>query len=308
MGLLDGKVAIVTGAGHGIGRGHAMELAKRGARVVVNDLGGSVRGEGASPAADDTVKLIADRGGVAVPNYADVSDYDAAGGMIAQAVDEFGRLDIVVNNAGIVRDAAVWNMDVNDWDAVMKVHVRGTWCPSHHAAKYWREQAKGAAGRLHARIINTTSGAGLGGNFGQTGYATAKAAIVGMTLTLAQELYKTGVTANCIGPAGMTRITASIPGSGDVIEPDDLGEGDWNGMDPKNSSPVVAWLASNESDLVTGQVIRVIHDRIILMQGWTEKRFVASGEQAWDADQLGQILATELFQTRHPGMVFAPAD
>jgi NAD(P)-dependent dehydrogenase (short-subunit alcohol dehydrogenase family) len=134
MGLLDGKVAIVTGAGHGIGRGHAMELARHGARVVVNDLGGSVRGEGTSPAADDTVALIAGRGGVAVPNYADVSDYDAAGAMVAQAREECGRLDILGNNAGSVRVAAIWNMDVNDWDAGMKVHVRGTWCPSHHAA------------------------------------------------------------------------------------------------------------------------------------------------------------------------------
>ena len=211
MPLLEGKVAIVTGAGHGIGRGHAMELAKHGASVVVNDLGGSERGEGSGARREDTVKLITDRGGVAVPNFADVSDFDKSGEMVQQAIDEFGKLDILVNNAGIVRDAAIWNMKVEDWDAVMKVHVRGTWCPTHHASKHWRERAK--EGPLKARIVNTTSGAGLGGNFGQTNYATAKAAIVGMTLTLAQELYKTGVTANCIGPAGLTRITATMPGS-----------------------------------------------------------------------------------------------
>ena len=302
MALLEGKVAIVTGAGHGIGRGHAMELAKHGASVVVNDLGGSERGEGSGSAAEDTVKLITDRGGVAVPNFADVSDYDKSGEMVQQAIDEFGKLDILVNNAGIVRDAAIWNMKVEDWDAVMRVHVRGTWCPTHHASKHWRERAK--EGPLKARIVNTTSGAGLGGNFGQTNYATAKAAIVGMTLTLAQELYKTGVTANCIGPAGLTRITATMPGSDPALEPDSVPEGEWNAMDPKNSSPVVAWLASDDAQYVTGQVIRVIHDKLFLMQGWTEKKSISSGGKPWDAEQLGSIMATEVFGSRHPGMRF----
>jgi NAD(P)-dependent dehydrogenase (short-subunit alcohol dehydrogenase family) len=303
--MLDGKIAIVTGAGHGIGRGHAMELAKHGAKVVVNDLGGSERGEGTGSAAEDTVKLITDRGGVAVPNFADVSDHDQSGEMVQQAIDEFGRLDVLVNNAGIVRDAAIWNMNVDDWDAVMKVHVRGTWCPSHHASKHWRERAK--EGPLRARIVNTTSGAGLGGNFGQTSYATAKAAIVGMTLTLALELYKTGVTANCIGPAGLTRITATMPGSPPAIEPDEVPEGEWNAMDPKNSSPVVAWLASDDAQYVTGQVIRVVHDRIILMQGWTEKKSISSGDKAWNAEELASLMATEIFGSRHPGMRFDPS-
>ncbi len=222
MGLLDGKVAIVTGAGHGIGRGHALELARQGAKVVVNDLGGSVRGEGTGRAADDTVALIEKAGGTAVSNYADVSNHQQAGELVQQAVDAFGKLDIVINNAGIVRDAAIWNMPEGDFDAVMAVHVKGTWNVSHHAAKYWRAQAKAGA-TFTGRIINTTSGAGLGGNFGQTSYATAKAAIVGLTLTLALELYKMGVTVNAIGPAGLTRITASIPGAGDAFEPDALG-------------------------------------------------------------------------------------
>src|SRR6195952_6013720 len=203
MGLLDGKVAIVTGAGHGIGRGHALELARQGAKVVVNDLGGSVRGEGAGRAADETVSLIGKAGGTAVSNYGDVSSYQQAAELIQQAVDAFGKLDIVINNAGIVRDAAVWNMPEADFDAVMGVHVKGTWNTSTHAAKYWRAQSKAGAG-INGRLINTTSGAGLGGNFGQTGYATAKAAIVGLTLTLAQELYRSHVTVNCIGPAGPT--------------------------------------------------------------------------------------------------------
>jgi NAD(P)-dependent dehydrogenase (short-subunit alcohol dehydrogenase family) len=302
VGLLDGKVAIVTGAGHGIGRGHAMEMARHGAKVVVNDLGGSERGEGAGKAADDTVQLITDAGGEAVSNYGDVSDHDQCGELVQQAIDTFGQLDILVNNAGIVRDAAIWNMKVEDWDAVMRVHVRGTWCPTHHASKHWRERAK--EGPLKARIVNTTSGAGLGGNFGQTNYATAKAAIVGMTLTLAQELYKTGVTANCIGPAGLTRITATMPGSDPALEPDSVPEGEWNPMDPKNSSPVVAWLASDDAQYVTGQVIRVIHDKMFLMQGWTEKKSISSGGKPWDAEQLTSIMATELFGSRHPGMRF----
>jgi len=257
MGLLDGKVAIVTGAGHGIGRGHAMELARHGANVVVNDLGGSVGGEGSSKDADLTVKIIESRGGVAVANYEDVADHAGAGRMIAQAVDTWGKLDILVNNAGIVRDGAIWNMTADDFDAVIRVHVKGTWGPSHWAAKHWRERSQ-AGETFTGRIINTTSGAGLVGNFGQTSYATAKAAIAGLTQTLSLELYKMGVTVNAIGPAGATRITATMPGSPAVIEPDDLAEDEWNPMDPAASSPVVAWLASDDSQHVTGQVIRAV--------------------------------------------------
>jgi NAD(P)-dependent dehydrogenase (short-subunit alcohol dehydrogenase family) len=303
VGLLDGKVVIVTGAGHGIGRGHALEMAKHGAQIVVNDLGGDVRGEGSSRAADDTVALVEARGGVAVANYADVSDHEQAGALVQQAIDTFGRLDVLVNNAGIVRDAAIWNLPVDDWDLVMRVHVRGTWSCSHHAARYWRDQSK-TGEQLRARIINTTSGAGLGGNFGQSGYATAKAAIVGLTLTLALELYKTGVTVNCVGPSGLTRITATIPGQGEAFEPDDVPEGQYRPLDPSNASPLVAWLASDEAGYVTGQVIRCINDEIILMEGWREKKKVCSNEQRWDAAQLGSIMATEIFGTRHPGMRF----
>ena len=236
MGLLDGKVAIVTGAGHGIGRGHAMELAKQGAKVVVNDLGGSVDGEGTSRDADLTVKIIESRGGVAVASYEDVADHEGAGRLVAQAVDTWGQLDILVNNAGIVRDGAIWNMDDADFDAVLRVHVKGSWSPSHWAAKHWR--ARSTAGETFTgRIINTTSGAGLVGNFGQTSYATAKAAIAGLTQTLSLELYRMGVTVNAVGPAGATRITATMPGAPAVIEPDDLGDDEFNPMDPATSSP-----------------------------------------------------------------------
>ena len=291
MGLLDGKIAIVTGAGHGIGRGHALELAKHGARVVVNDLGSSVAGEGASQDADLIVKLIEQRGGQAVANYGDVADETQSGEMIQQAVDTWGRLDVLVNNAGIVRDGAIWNMTATDFDAVMRVHVRGTWLPSHHAAKHWRARAQ-AGETFTGRIINTTSGAGLVGNFGQTNYATAKAAIAGLTQTLSLELYKLGVTVNAIGPAGATRITGTMPNAPKVIEPDEVPEDEFNPMDPSVSSPVVAWLASDESQLVTGQVIRAVAENIILMQGWTDGPKLSNGGQ--DACARSQTRLTQV--------------
>src|ERR1700744_4510751 len=179
--LLEGKVALVTGAGHGIGRAHALELASHGATVVVNDLGSSVSGEGNGRDADVVVGLIAARGGKAIADYGDVGDEDQVEGMVAKAFDEFGHLDIVVNNAGIVRDRAIWNMSAADFDLVMRVHVRGTWLVSRAVAKRWRAIAKSDGGSVYGRIINTTSGAGLLGNFGQTTYGPAKAAIRGRT-------------------------------------------------------------------------------------------------------------------------------
>lgn len=304
MALLDGKVALVTGAGHGIGRGHAMELAKHGASVIVNDLGGSLRGEGSGTAADETVALIEKAGGTAVANFGDVGDFAAAGEMVRQAADTYGKLDIVVNNAGIVRDAAIWNLAEKDFDAVLRVHVKGTFNVTHHAVLQWRARNKAGEAKVHGRVINTTSGAGLGGNFGQTSYAAAKAAIVGMTQTWAQELFRMGVTVNAVGPSGLTRITATMPGMGESFEPDEVPEGEYRPMDPSLSSPLVAWLASDEADHVTGHVIRSIEDRIIWMQGWTERKVVAAGGKKWDATQLGGVIATEIFESRHPGMRF----
>jgi len=301
MGLLDGKIAIVTGAGHGIGRGHALELAKHGAKVIVNDLGSSVSGEGTSHDADLTVKLIEARGGEAVANYEDVADHDGAGRMIAQAADTWGRLDILVNNAGIVRDQAIWNMSESDFDAVLRVHVKGTWAPSHWAARHWRDRAK-AGETFTGRVINTVSGAGLVGNFGQTNYATAKAGIAGLTQTLSLELYKLGVTVNAVGPAAATRITATMPGAPAVIEPDDVPEDEWNRMDPAVSSPLVAWLASDQAQHVTGQVIRAVAEDIIWMQGWSDGPKVSNGGKRWDATTLGTVLATDVFRTRAPGL------
>jgi NAD(P)-dependent dehydrogenase (short-subunit alcohol dehydrogenase family) len=306
VGMLDGKVAIVTGAGHGIGRGHSMELAKHGAKVVVNDLGGSEKGEGASRAADDTVKLVEDRGGEAVANYGDVSDHDQCGALVQQALDTYGRLDIVVNNAGIVRDAAIWNMPVEDFDKVLAVHLRGTWSMCHHAARYFRARSK-AGEPVNGRIINTTSGAGLTGNFGQSSYATAKAAIVGLTLTVAQELATSGVTVNCVGPSGLTRITATMPGMPDSFEPDEIADDDFHPMDPANSSPLVAWLASDDAAYVNGQVIRSLDDRIIWMQGWREKKTISNEGKKWDATKLPARMGGEVFGVRPQGLKFEQA-
>jgi NAD(P)-dependent dehydrogenase (short-subunit alcohol dehydrogenase family) len=302
MGLLDGKVAIVTGAGHGIGRGHALELARQGAAVVVNDLGGSVKGEGTGRDADLTVDIITSRGGTAAANYADVSDEAQSGEMIAQAVDQFGRLDILVNNAGIVRDGSIFNMSVDDFDAVIKVHLRGTWLPCKHAAVHWRAVNKETGLPVNGRIINTVSGAGLTGNFGQSNYAPAKAAIASLTQTLSLELYKAGVTVNAIGPAAATRITATMPNAPSVIEPDEIPEDEWNPMDPAVSSPVVAWLASDEADHVTGQIIRAVGENIILMEGWSDGATLNNGGRRWDATRLGQQFATDVFHTRAPGL------
>ena len=302
MALLDGKVCIVTGAGHGIGRAHALELARHGASVVVNDLGTSVTGDGADhKAADLTVELITQRGGTAVASYDDVADYDAAGRLVQQAVDAFGRLDVLVNNAGIVRDGAIWNMTEADFDAVIRVHLKGTWAPSHHAARHWRARAK-AGERVTGRIINTTSGAGLVGNFGQSNYATAKAGIAGLTQTLSLELYKLGVTVNAVGPAAATRITGTMPGAPAVIEADEVPEDEWNPMDPAVSSPLVAWLASDESQHVTGQVIRAVGEQIVWMRGWSEGPSISNGGRRWDATTLGQQLNTDVFGTRAPGL------
>jgi NAD(P)-dependent dehydrogenase (short-subunit alcohol dehydrogenase family) len=301
MGLLDGKVCIVTGAGHGIGRAHAMELARHGAAVIVNDLGGSVTGEGAGRDADLTVGIIEERGGKASANYADVSDEEQAAAMVAQAVDEHGRLDVLVNNAGIVRDGAIWNMSPADFDAVVRVHLRGTWLPCHFAARHWRERSQ-AGETFTGRVINTVSGAGLVGNFGQTNYAPAKAAIASLTQTLSLELYKLGVTVNAVGPAAATRITGTMPGAPAVIEPDDVPDDEWNRMDPAVSSPLVAWLASDESQMVTGQVIRAVAEDIILMQGWTDGPKISNGSKRWDATKLGMQLATDVFGTRAPGL------
>jgi NAD(P)-dependent dehydrogenase (short-subunit alcohol dehydrogenase family) len=206
-----------------------------------------------------------------------------------------------VNNAGIVRDSAIWNMSEGDFDAVLNVHVKGTWAPCHWAARHWRDRNK-AGESFTGRVINTTSGAGLVGNFGQTNYATAKAGIAGMTQTLSLELLKLGVTVNCVGPAAATRITGTMPGAPEVIEADDVPDGEWNRMDPSVSSPLVAWLASDESQHVTGQIIRAVAENIILMKGWADGPTINNKGKRWDAEKLGRQLGTDVFFTQAPGL------
>ncbi|OYX21985.1 MAG: short-chain dehydrogenase [Rhodobacterales bacterium 32-66-9] len=300
-GILDGKVALVTGAGHGIGRGHALELARQGAKVVINDLGGNAKGEGEGRDADVVVDIIKSRGGEAVADYGNVGDEAAAEAMVKRGIDEWGRLDIVVNNAGIVRDKAIWNMSADDFDLVMNVHLRGTWLTCRAAAQHWRAVSKAGSGRYPGRIINTTSGAGLLGNFGQTNYAAAKAGIAGLTLTLAVELAAIGVTANLISPGGLTRISSTL-GMGAPKEPDDFGPDEFDPLDPSLGSPAVAWLASDEAQMVSGQCIRAVRDRLSVLKGWHEAAGITSGGKRWKTEEIGKILATDLFGTRAPGL------
>jgi NAD(P)-dependent dehydrogenase (short-subunit alcohol dehydrogenase family) len=300
VGVLDGKVAIVTGAAHGIGRGHAMELAAEGARVVVNDLGCTVTGEDRSNDADLTVALIRGRGGDAVADYEDVAELEGACRMVERAIDTYGRLDILVNNAGIARDAMIFNMTEEAWDAVIRVHLKGTFAPTHHAARYWRAEHK--AGRAVAgRVINTTSSAGIFGNVGQANYATAKAGIIGFTMTTSVELRRIGVTVNCVSPTGSTRITATIPsGHISVKEPDEYDS--YDKMDPSSGSPVVAWLASDAASHVTGQVFRVFGDMVARVVPAGYGPTVTAGDRRWSATEVGQRIDVDIFGCATPGI------
>ncbi len=251
MGVLEQKIAIVTGAGHGIGRGEALELARQGAKVVVNDVGGSVHGGGVDKRpADDVVDVIKAAGGEAVANYDDVGDWEGARSLVAQAVAEFGRLDVLVNNAGIVRDAMLFSMKEEDFDAVVRVHLKGTFACTHHASVYWREESK--AGRQpRAAVVNTVSSAGLQGNVGQANYGAAKAGIAALTVITSLELSRYGVRANAVAPGGMTRITGTLMKNAEVREPDQFADDEYDPMNPGNSAPMVAWLASDEALHVT---------------------------------------------------------
>jgi NAD(P)-dependent dehydrogenase (short-subunit alcohol dehydrogenase family) len=280
-GRLEGRVAIVTGAGRGIGRGEALALAAEGVAVVVNDLGGSTGGEGDDHTpAEEVVKEIKDAGGRAVANYSDVSDYDACEGMVRQALDEFGQLDILVNNAGILRDRMIFKMEESDWDAVIAVHLKGTFAPTHHAAKYWREQSK-AGNQPDARVINTSSPSGIYGNVGQSNYGAAKAGIASFTTIVAMELANYGVTCNAIAPAAYTRMTKDLPGFSELTE-EQIG-----GMDPRWIANVACWLASAESASITGRVFDVVGDRVGVAEGWV---LGPHGSQSDDPEGLGDVM------------------
>jgi NAD(P)-dependent dehydrogenase (short-subunit alcohol dehydrogenase family) len=302
--LLDGKVAIVTGAGHGVGRGHALDLAAAGARVVVNDLGGSARGEGANegPAAE-VAEIIRDRGGEAVANFDDVSSFDGARNMVQQAIDSFGDLDVLVNNAGILRDRMIFNMDEDDWDAVVKVHLKGHFAPSRHACEYWRDRSKQIDGPVHASLICTTSLVGLIGNIGQTNYAAAKGGIAVFTIALALEMERYGVRANCVAPSGTTRLITMTQGSDEPPrEPEDYGE--WEPRDPGNVAPLVTWLASDLSRHVSGQVFFSYGATITHYQPWTPNVTVSvpGGNRKWTPEEIGAALDRLAFRSRPPGL------
>jgi NAD(P)-dependent dehydrogenase (short-subunit alcohol dehydrogenase family) len=277
--VLEGKVAIVTGAGRGIGREHALALARAGAKVVVNDLGGSMSGEGSDLGpAQEVVEEIKALGGEAAANGENVADFAGAERMVRQAVEEFGRLDILVNNAGILRDRMLVNMTEEEWDAVIAVHLKGHFAPTRHAAAYWRELAKGGE-TLHARVITTSSPSGVFGNVGQANYGAAKGAIASFTLIAAQELGRYGVTVNCLAPNARTRMTEETFGELAVPE-----EG-FDALDPANIAPVVVALCTDEAQGITGQCFFIYGGSVNVLRPWDAGELFAA-EGGWEPEEL----------------------
>jgi NAD(P)-dependent dehydrogenase (short-subunit alcohol dehydrogenase family) len=287
-GVCAGRVAIVTGAGRGIGRGHALELARQGARVVVNDIGGSLDGEGSDTGpAQAVVDEITASGGEAVANTDDVADWAGAANLVKTAIASFGQLDVLVNNAGILRDRMLVNMSEGEWDAVIRVHLKGTFAPLRHAAEHWRDRAK-AGEDVAARIINTSSTSGLFANPGQGNYGAAKSGIASLTLIAAKELGRYGVTANAVAPGARTRMTENLRPRGGATRPE-AGEGEWDPRDPENIAPLVAWLASEQSGSVTGQVFLVGGGRIHVAKNWQRGPGFDKGAR-WDPAELGAVV------------------
>lgn len=287
MGILDGRVAVITGAGRGIGREHALLFADQGAAVVVNDLGGNNNGEGADTGpAHEVVAEITAAGGQAVANTDNIADWAGAGRLVAQAVDTFGRLDILVNNAGILRDAFIAGMGEEQWDAVITVHLKGHFAMLHHAAEYWKNQSK-AGEQPAAAVINTASGSGVTlPNAGQANYGAAKAGIAALTLIAAEELERYGVRVNAIAPIARTRLTLATPGMGSLMaEPE---EGELDLFSPANISPLVAYLASEKCPL-TGQIYAVQGGAISLLKGWHDVATIET-DKVWDVDDIATRL------------------
>jgi NAD(P)-dependent dehydrogenase (short-subunit alcohol dehydrogenase family) len=260
--LCEGRVAVITGAGRGIGREHALLLAEHGAKVVVNDLGANPDGRGADAGpANEVADLVKGMGGEAVVNGDDISEMDGAKRLIDQAVESFGRLDVLINNAGILRDRMIFSMSEDDWDAIMKVHLKGTFATTHYASAYWREQSK-AGETFDARVINTASPSGIYGNVGQTNYGAAKAGIAAFSIIAAMELARYGVTVNCIAPGAITRLTQNLMGA--AAEDESLKEK----MSPRWIAVLATWLASPESKGVTGRVFDVQGNHLAIAEGW----------------------------------------
>jgi NAD(P)-dependent dehydrogenase (short-subunit alcohol dehydrogenase family) len=284
-GMCDGRVVIVTGAGHGLGRAYALALAAAGARVVVNELGVGAHGESgaAAGAAQKVVDDITQAGGQAVANGDDVADFDAGGRIVRAALDAFGDLHAVVNNAGFVRDRMFVSCTPEEWDAVIRVHLRGHFCTSRHAVDYWRGRIK-AGHKVDARIINTSSGAGLQGSVGQSAYSAAKGGIASLTLVQAAELARYGITANGLAPQARTRMTDTA--FGDAMRPK---QGQFDIFDPANTAPLVVWVCSAASAHVTGQIFELQGGKLWLSQGWTDSPAIDHG-QRWSADEMGPAL------------------
>jgi NAD(P)-dependent dehydrogenase (short-subunit alcohol dehydrogenase family) len=297
-GLCAGRVVIVTGAGRGLGRAHALAFAAEGARVVVNDLGVGLDGAPApdSPAAQ-VVEEIRAVGGEAVAHGGDIATTDGAASLVATALDTFGRLDTLVNNAGFLRDRMLVNLDEDDWDAVMRVHLKGHFLPLKHAAAHWRAEAK--AGRTpSARVVNTSSGAGLLGSVGQGNYSAAKAGIVGLTLVAAAEMGRYGVQVNAVAPAARTRMTERT--FADTMAAPEAG---FDAMAPENVSPVVVWLGSAASDGVTGRVFEAEAGRITVMEGWRPGP-TADKAARWTPAEAGEAARELLGRAEVPGAVY----
>lgn len=290
-GLCEGRIAVVTGAGRGIGREHALMLAAHGAKVVVNDLGGAMDGSGGdlSPA-QQVVEEIKAAGGEAVANGDDVSSWDGAERLIQTAIDTFGDVHVLVNNAGILRDRMLVNMSEQEWDAVIKVHLKGTFGPARHAAAYWRDQQK-AGKEIDARIINTTSVSGIYGNPGQTNYGAAKAGIAAFTGIAALELSRYGITVNAVAPNALTRMTENLAGA--LATDEEKKEQ----MSPRWIAPIVTWLASTESKGVTGRVFEAAGDVLAIAEGWHRG---PTTDPVDDPTRLGSIVEELLSQARKP--------
>lgn len=296
--LCTGRVAIVTGAGRGLGREHALELAAQGAKVVVNDLGTSLSGDGTSQSpAEEVVQEIIAAGGEAVANANDITDADGAAQLVQQAIDTFGALDILVNNAGFVRDRMLVNTSDEEWDAVIRVHLRGHFQPMKHAGAYWRAESKAGRTRV-ARVINTTSGAGLQGSLGQSAYSAAKGGIATLTLVTAVEFARYGATVNAIAPAARTRMTMGALAE-QMAAPSD----GFDAMDPANVSPLVAWLASVESSDVTGRVIEIEGGKITIEDGWRHGASTDIGRR-WESSEIGGTLRDLIGRSPEPEPIY----
>jgi len=287
--LCEGRVCLVTGAGRGIGREYALMLAEQGAKVVVNDLGGDRSGESGEDdgPALQVVQEIETMGGEAVANGGNVADFEAAGEMVQQAIDTFGRLDVVINNAGILRDRMLVNMSEAEWDAVIAVHLKGTFGPARAAGAYWREMAK-AGEEVAARIINTTSPSGIYGNVGQTNYGAAKAGIAAFTIIASKELVRYGVTVNAIAPAALTRLTEDL-GMGQMSEEQK------EQMSPRWIAPLVTWLASDQSGSVNGRVFDISGRAMSVAEGWHRGPTVAPVD---DPDEIGPLVEQIVTEAR----------